>query len=204
MTSYAPDVEAEIRAQRMQATVAEIQSKGKGLQFSGEAPVADGALLSESDSIGSMQMTSDPGSRDKITLYSTRDGMPSRVLVNMLAKKLQQKLPDGSPAWSEKPLVKYQMGNLKCILHPEHPRRSELDGIGLAGKTCTKSNIPSVFDIRQHMLHAHSQEWRVIEESRAEVEREEEREFRKMQMAQWQAMSAPRRGRPPKEDGEVE
>lgn len=199
MPTYAPDVQAEIDSQRMQAQVASMGG-GRTLQFPGEAPMADGALLSETDAIGSMQMTSDPGSRDKITLYSTIDGMPSDVLVNMLAKKLQQKLPDGRPAWSEKPTMPYKTGKMLCLLHADSPRREELDGIGLAGKTCTKSNIQSAFEVRQHMLHRHHQEWQVMEEARAEREREEEREFRRALMA----AQTPRRGRPPKKEGDVE
>lgn len=199
MNTYAPDVQAEIEAQRRSAQVATLGG-GRTLQFPGEAPVADGALLSETDAIGSMQMTSDPGSRDKITLYSNVDGMPSRVLVNMLSKKLQQKLPDGRPAWSEKPTIPYHTGKMLCMLHVDHPRRAELDEIGLIGKSCTKSNIPSAFEVRQHMLHTHRQEWQVMEEARAEREREEEREFRRALMA----AQAPRRGHPPKEEGDAE
>jgi hypothetical protein len=194
MNSYAPDVQAEIDRQLIEAEVASIKSGG--LDF-GKDVVADGALEGGgANLIGSMQMTSDPGSRDRVTLYSTIDGLPSHVLVNMLGRKLEQKLPDGRPAWSRTQTVPYKPGEMKCLLHAEHPRRAELDGIGLAGKTCTKSNIRSVFEVRQHMLHRHQQEWAVMEEARQAAEREEERQFRMAMIAQVQ----PRRGRPPKED----
>lgn len=200
--TYAPEVQAEIDKQIAEAQVAEI--KAGGLQW-GDGKVADAALLSEGNVLGSMQMTSDPGSRDKVTLYSTETGMPSRVLVNMLGKKLAQKLPDGSKAWSPTPTKDYSIGSTKCLLHIEHPRRKEFDGIGLAGKTCVKSNIPSEFEVRQHMLHRHKQEWQVMEEARERAEKEEERAFRRMQMAQWESMNAaPRRGRPPKSDDGLE
>lgn len=196
-SSYAPDVEAQIQQQLVEAEVERIKSGG--LDF-GKDVVADGALESGTNLIGSMQMASDPGSRDKVTLYSTIDGLPSQVLVNMLGKKLAQKLPNGQPAWSRTPTVTYKQGEMKCLLHAEHPRRKEFDEIGLAGKTCTKSNIASAFEVRQHMLHRHHQEWQVMEEARAEREREEEREFRRALMA----AQAPRRGRPPKEEGDIE
>lgn len=192
--TYAPEVQAEIDKQLIEAQVAEL--KAGGLQW-GEGKVADAALLSEGNVLGSMQMTSDPGSRDKVTLYSTETGMPSRVLVNMLGKKLQAKLPDGRKAWSPTPTKDYSMGSTKCLLHAEHPRRAEFDEIGLTGKTCLKSNIPSEFEVRQHMLHRHKQEWQVMEEARERAEKQEERDFRRMQMAQWESMNAPKGGRKP-------
>jgi hypothetical protein len=192
--TYAPEVQAEIDKQLIEAQVAEV--KAGGLAW-GEGKVADAALLSEGNVLGSMQMTSDPGSRDKVTLYSTETGMPSRVLVNMLGKKLQAKLPDGRKAWSPTPTKDYSMGSTKCLLHAEHPRRAEFDEIGLAGKTCLKSNIPSEFEVRQHMLHRHKQEWQVMEEARERAEKQEERDFRRMQMAQWESMNAPKSRRKP-------
>jgi hypothetical protein len=196
-SSYAPDVEAQIQQQIVEAEVERIKSGG--LDF-GKDVVADGALESGTSLVGSMQMASDPGSRDKVTLYSTIDGLPSQVLVNMLGKKLAQKLPNGNLAWSRTQTVPYKQGEWKCLLHTENPRRKEFDEIGLAGKTCTKSNIASAFEVRQHMLHRHHQEWQVMEEARAEREREEDREFRRALMA----AQAPRRGRPPKEEGDAE
>jgi hypothetical protein len=197
VASYPPDVQAEIDRARARARASEIT--GGNVQFPDTAPVADNALLTEGNLLGAMTQSSDPGSRDKITLYSTETGLPSQVLVNMLEKKLVQKLPNGKPAWSETPTKDYS----KCLLHEEHQRRSEWDSIGLAGTTCRKSNITSEFELRQHMLHRHRVEWQVIEEARAQAEKDEERAFRRMQMEQWQKMNeAPRRGRPPKEESE--
>jgi hypothetical protein len=197
MTNYAPDVQAEINKQLVEAQVAEL-TRG-GVEFKGDI-VADNALLSEGNLVGAMQQSSDPGSRDKVTIYSTDTGLPSRVLVNMLGKKLSMRNADGSPVWSQSPVKDYFVGDMKCLLHKDHPRRSEWDGIGLSGAVCDKSNIPSVFQVRQHMLSRHKQEWEVMEEERFRVEREEERAFRKMQMEQWQAQQS-RRGRPAKDDG---
>lgn len=197
--NYAPDIQAEIDKQLVEAKVAALQQGG--IQFP-EAGLADAALESGGDVRGSMQMASDPGSRDKVTIYSTETGLPSQVLVNMLGKKLTQKLPDGRPVWSIQPTKEYFVGKLKCLLHPEHPDREKWDSIGLAGKECPKSNITSDFEVRQHMQHRHRQEWQVMEEARQNAEREEERAFRRMQMEQWQAMNTPRRGRPPKEESE--
>lgn len=189
-------MQAEIEQQVIEA---EISNLKRGVEFAGEA-IADGALLSEGNLAGSLQIGSDPGSRDYVTLYSEVDGLPSRVLMNMLGKKLSQKLPDGRRAWSTKPTIPYMAGSLKCLLHAEHPQREHWDSIGLMGKTCTKSNIPSDFEVRQHMTHAHGQEWRVMEEARESAERDEERTFRRMQMEQWERMNTTRRGRPAKDE----
>lgn len=184
-----PAVKAEIEQQVIEAEIENL--KTGGVQFAGDA-IADGALLSDGNLAGSLQMASDPGSRDYVTLYSTVDGLPSRILMNMLGKKLAQKLPDGHRAWSTSPTVAYAVGDLKCLLHEDHPRRAEWDGIGLKGKTCTKSNIPSGFEVRQHMVHRHAQEWAVMEEARATEEREEERAFRRAMIAQSQPAIARR------------
>ena len=179
-SSYAPDVQAEIDRQVVQAEIANLTTGG--VQFAGEM-LADNTLLSDGNLLGSMQMSSDPGSRDYVTLYSTETGQPSRVLVNMLSKKLAMR-SGGQPVWSTKPTKDYFVGTLKCLLHEDSPRRAEFDAIGLVGKTCTKDNIPSAFEVRQHMLHRHRQEWQVIEEAREAAEREEERAFRRALMAQ--------------------
>ena len=195
--SYAPDVQAEIDKQLVEAQVTELRQSQGGISFPDK--LGDSALEG-GDAAGSMVQASDPASRDKVTIYSTESGLPSSVLVNMLAKKLTQKLPDGRKAWSITPTKEYFVGSMKCLLHLEHPRRGEWDAIGLGGKECPKANIPSDFELRQHMLHRHRQEWAVMEEAKAAAEREEERAFRRMQMEAWQAMQ-PRRGRPPKDDG---
>lgn len=194
VTQYAPDVQAEIDKQLREAKVAAMQ--GPGIEFSDNAPIADAALDNDANIVGSMRQESDPSSRDKVTIYSVETGMPSQVLVYMLAKKLSPDKHTGKVMWSMTPTGNYVQGSMLCLLHPDQPRRAQLDEIGLQGKVCTKSNIPSAFEVRQHMTHKHQAEWAVMEEARLEAERQEERDFRRMQMAQWESMNAPvKRGR---------
>lgn len=135
---------------------------------------------------GSMTVTKTQA--DKLTIYSNQDGTPSTVLVYMLSKKLQQKLPDGRPAFSLNPVPRV-MGEMLCPLHERHPERAHYDAIGLAGKVCKKSNITTVFEVEMHMKRKHKQEWQTIERDRERREREEQMNFMRVQAEAMQRLA---------------
>lgn len=115
-----------------------------------------------------------------VNIYSTLDGMPSRVLRGMAAKKLRQRWPEGvsnvpqelwgRPVFTRKPLKKYRVGEVKCLLNPEHPRHEFVVLAGLGHLVCMKSNMPTEFAARQHMQHKHSDEWQALEDARIAAE----------------------------------
>lgn len=125
---------------------------------------------------------------DKTTIYSTIDGTPSEVLVYMLSKKLQQKREDGLPAFSLEPQPRV-VGELVCYLHPESEEREHLDAIGLRGRTCRKSNIPTQWDRDLHMQRKHKNEWTVVERARERQEREDQMRFARVQAEAMQRLA---------------
>lgn len=139
----------------------------------------------------------------KVAIYSTMDGTTSIVTTDMLAKKLKPK--NGAKAFAIDPPPGKQYvtdevtgfprlvnpGARKCLLHPEHPDREWLDGIGLAGKFCMnptggkpggKENIPNEYEQRLHMERSHRQEWKTIQEAKVERDRQEDRALQRAQM----------------------
>jgi len=129
------------------------------------------------------------GDGKTIVVFSTKDGIPSRIRIEQLASKL---MPDdnGDAPFSEKPINpdwKYKMDNKtgmpvlvrsalwKCMLHPEHPKREYFDSIGLSGTVCRKDNLPSAYALRQHMQMKHTNSWNIMREAEEEEKRDEDR-----------------------------
>lgn len=159
-----------------------------------KSPDMEGTLGADSNDSGAYAVSTTD--REKVTIYDTRSGQPSDVLVYMVAKKLGYKHGNGQPVWTLDPseAPEWKTGTLKCLLHPEHPDRQWLDSIGLADQFCGendpmarhKENIPTEFQVQRHMEHKHPTAWRTIREAR---EREEKEEERKLQKQMLEAMS---------------
>lgn len=96
------------------------------------------------------------------------------ILYYMLAKKLRSKRPDGSYRFTTiDPGVLPKRGEIKCLLHEEHPNREHFKELGF--RTCRKSTLTSLYQMQQHMMKRHPQEWKAIEQERIEKERAEDR-----------------------------
>lgn len=110
-----------------------------------------------------------------VYIYDTRTGERSRTNRNMLPSQLMKKRPDGSQVFSvEKPAIEPVRGQLKCLLHPDLRKEyPEFDVWGLPH--CMKSNLPSPFAVKSHMIHRHKRQWDAIEENRTQKEKDEER-----------------------------
>jgi len=114
---------------------------------------------------------------------------------NMLPTQLKKKRPDGSRVFVVKdPGISVKRGFMKCLLHSKGPNRKEWDKLGLA--VCDKENLPSGYQILQHMKHRHKEEWALIEKERVDKEKAEARE---QQLAMTEAMQAIAKGQNKKE-----
>lgn len=113
-----------------------------------------------------------------VYIYDTRTGHRSVTNRNMLVNQLKKKRKDGSTVFTTvKPPVGPVLGTLKCLLHPDDPKRATYEALGFAA--CRKSNMPTALQVKLHMQRDHRVEWATIEEQRARDERDEERRFQR-------------------------
>lgn len=125
-----------------------------------------------------------------VYIYDTLTGQRSQTNINMLPAQLKKKRADGTLAFSlrqpigrdGKPLEPTQ-GTHKCMLHTADPQRELYDQWGLG--TCQKANLRSPTEVKTHMEHRHSKEWKTIEGARLEAERQEDRALQR-ELAQQQ------------------
>jgi hypothetical protein len=94
---------------------------------------------------------------------------------NMLPAVLKLKR-DGKQIFTTEKLPPPWRGNFKCFLHPDDPNRAVYDQMGLP--VCKKSNMPSMYQVEQHMKFYHKAEWAAIEARRMAAEREQDRQER--------------------------
>ncbi len=147
-----------------------------------------------------------------ITVYSTFNGVSSIVLVSMLGKQMKKRfgpvhseVPEsmwGKQAFSLRQLVKPDVRELKCMFHEDHPLRKELDSIGVMMR-CIKANMPNEDNVLLHAEHRHRAELKSYNRHIEKRERDEDREMQRelsRQLAEIAKASAPKRGRPAKEN----
>ena len=119
-------------------------------------------------------------------IYDTKTGEQSITNKNMLSTQLGKLRPDGTRYFTtaRPPFLTVKRGHLKCLLHPDDPNRAHYDEMGLPvcgqidGKPA-KSNLTSIFEVRNHMMKKHKREWQIIETERIDTEKTEERDFQR-------------------------
>lgn len=147
-------------------------------------------LLRGAETSRLIQDASDP--TRLVWVYVNATGEPRHVPVWTLQGRnsiLRRKAPDGSREFVTKPPAgkEWKQGNVKCLLHPNHPRRAEFDEMGLMGKTCGQltgkhaGKLASEFSLDIHMRHRHSQEYATIEAFESKKREAEYREFQRVQ-----------------------
>ena len=109
-----------------------------------------------------------------VTVFSTKDGVSSEILVNMLAKTLRRKWPMDSDVpqelWGKavfsirpKSLYTLETPNLMCFMHVKSEERELLNKIGLTGRVCRKASLADDFSKEMHEQHRHRNEKAVHE-----------------------------------------
>ena len=128
------------------------------------------------------------------TLYRTDDGSPRTFGVHMITALMQKKYPDGplrgQRVFSLRPTKKFQGGETKCHLHPEHPSRPQWNAMGLTNKVCHTAHLASEGEAIVHMRLLHKSEQRIWEESEQRQRQDEEREFMREQVKAFRTMVA--------------
>ena len=166
-----PNVNAAVESALLDAAIDEIKALGKS------GGIQAGELLETLGDQSLMTYTGvgRPDSEDSyVEIYSTKDGMPSTVLVNMLSKCLRKRWPEstdvprnlwGKRVFSLKPMYAYVStpNPLKCFLHPESSYRSQVETVGLGRMTCSKKNLATPYDQLMHAKGYHTSAWSVIQ-----------------------------------------
>ena len=122
-----------------------------------------------------------------VSVWSLLDGTESRVLKHKLSEVLRKRTRTGQqvfwiPGMPGKPPQVDLGSELLCLLHPDNDERAWLNDIGLVAQTCRKANLRSDFDLQNHMLHRHQQEWSLIETAREQEARQAQDELVRLQI----------------------
>lgn len=129
-----------------------------------------------------------------IYLWRGTDGKRVQVNRNMLLQKLEQRLPNGAPAFlSRRPTnITPFVGTERCLLHPEHPDYAKRASLGL--KVCPKKNLANREAAYLHLQKKHPLAWQMIQ---AADQREREDRRDRLQEMQTEAIIAGSRLRAP-------
>lgn len=154
--------------------------------------------------------------KQKVAIYDTETGeerlIPAMYLKATMKKKRTVTLADGSakvidafvpqdPETGQpySPVPEYQVGNLKCFLHPQHPDREWLTTIGLGmeivcgdNQTRPAGSFRSTFQRDYHEKKKHPISWGIRETA---ITQQKEREAIDRQERQIEAMMAMAGGR---------
>ena len=118
-----------------------------------------------------------------VYVWDTRTFERMPILYYMLAQRLRERRPDGSYRFTTvDPKRQPIHGTIKCMLHLEHPNRKHYDELGF--RTCRKHNINNEYQLQQHMIKKHPQEWAAIRAEKETKEKQEDRELQRLLIAQ--------------------
>jgi len=122
-----------------------------------------------------------------VSVWSLLDGTESRVLKHKLNEVLRKRTRSNQqvfwiPGMPGQPPKVDKGSELLCLLHPDNDEREWLNNIGLVAQTCRKSNLRSDFDLQNHMLHRHQQEWSLIGTAREQEARQQQDELVRLQI----------------------
>lgn len=166
----------------MELELKKIQERYASLASSPDAEVIEGTGI-HAQGVGGTSTAA------YVSLYAAKDGTVSTVTTDAARKKVTSGnfllRPDPKYQYRRDRVtgrpVKVSETALLCRLHPDSADREWLDSIGLAGRECTKDNIPSQFMLLQHMDKKHHQEWLSIQREESERKEQESRDLIRMQ-----------------------
>ena len=155
-----------------------------------ELPVVDAS----GQQIGKQELILDVHNQRKVNgmvqVFDTRTGEAIPVDINRLPIVLSTPHRDNRyPAWMGK--LKFTLdktaaptpvvGVMKCFMHPEHPDFARYQAMG--GEPCRKANLFSLLAVEDHVRVKHRRIWDYMHREEERLERDEEREWRRVQMA---------------------
>jgi len=118
-----------------------------------------------------------------VWVWDTRTFEKIPIIYYMLPSKLRLRRPDGSFRFTTiNPGKEPKGGHVKCMLHRDSPNREHYDDLSF--RYCAKSNLINDYQLQQHMIRKHPQEWAAIKEERDRKEKEEDRALQRALLAQ--------------------
>ena len=122
-----------------------------------------------------------------VKLWNTRTGEEVTVNIWNLAAALKKVHKDpafpaflGKSLFSKQPTVKRVLGTYKCLLHPDQTMRAEYNKYGLP--TCLSAHFASEAEVNRHMQKKHKEEYKALQATKAEAERQEMLELQRQQI----------------------
>lgn len=156
MTTISSQMEQEIRTNQLMpdedkaVAIAELR-KGAGIP-----QVIDGFPAEGSLNIGEYR-----------TLYHRATGMAVDVVLSMYSSMLEWTYGSkhdlaGQQIYSVHPIPGKEpvRGTIKCLLHPSHPRRADLEMWGMP--ECQADSLPNPAELNRHMAAYHHTAWEDI------------------------------------------
>lgn len=117
-----------------------------------------------------------------VYVWDTRTYEKIPILYYMLPAKMRQRRKDGSFRFTTTdPKQNPRRGTIKCMLHEKSENREHYDELGF--RVCPKDNITNKFQLQQHMVKKHPQEWAAIKSEKEEREKAEDRELQRALLA---------------------
>lgn len=170
------DAAASLSAEILEALMDDVQGAVRQNGPPALLEMVDTSSATEGESVGMVVKTyQDAG---VVPIYDIETGAMSLTSVNMLPAQLRKLNAEGKRMFTHRPPVQPPVqGELKCWLHPDNPARSEYDRLGLP--TCHKANLPSPYQVEQHMRRRHPTAYETVERIRQERERAEDREWQR-------------------------
>ena len=127
---------------------------------------------------------------DRAIIYHRETGEPREVLVNMLAKTLKKKNPDGSRVFDVSPTKEYKQGAVPCWFNPKSERYAAISQIpGLENFVCQSEHLASEFDAEQHCKTRHDRRYLRVKDYLDRKEREDDRARQDRQIEAMLAMA---------------
>ena len=127
---------------------------------------------------------------DRAIIYHRETGEPREVLVNMLAKTLKKKNPDGSRVFDVAPTKEYKPGSVPCWFNPNSERYATISQIpGLETFKCDSEHLASEFDAELHCKNRHDRRYLRVKDYLDRKERDDDRARQDRQIEAMLAMA---------------
>jgi len=175
-------VQDQIQEALVDLAAEEAQEEGGGLKVLKDVTSELEGMIPRGE--GQMNLMS---TADKLSVWNRYSGRQSYILTDQLRFQLRKRFPTNHPlagqrVYSLKPVDVPATPKLKCWLHPEHEKRSWLNEIGMAEKTCQADTIPTQYAVTRHMRKKHPAAYDLILHQQAEDEKKRERQLHQQQL----------------------